>query len=49
MTTAVLTADEPVGIVVRSGTETQRVPRILMWFWANEEEATDEEEWRERK
>lgn len=49
MTTAVLAADEPVGIVVRGGDDTPRAPRILMWFWANEEEATDEEEWRERK
>jgi len=49
MTTAVLAANEPMGIVVRDGSEAQRAPRILMWFWANEEEATDEAEWRERK
>jgi len=48
MTTAVLAANEPMGIVVRDGGEAQRTPRILMWFWANEEEATDSEEWRER-
>jgi len=49
MTTAVLTADEPMGIVIRDGGEQRRAPRILMWFWANEEEANDDEEWRERK
>jgi len=49
MTTAVLAANEPVGIVIRNGDEARRAPRILMWFWANEEEANDEEEWRERK
>ncbi len=48
MTTAVMTVDEPVGIVIRSGEEARLAPRILMWFWANEEEANDEEEWRER-
>ncbi len=48
MTTAVLTANEPMGIVVRDGGETLRPPRILMWLWANEEEANDAEEWRER-
>jgi len=49
MTTAVLTADEPMGIVIRDGSEQRRAPRILMWFWANEEEANDDEEWRERQ
>ncbi len=49
MTTAVMAADEPVGIVVRGGDDLPRAPRILMWFWASEEEATNEEEWRERK
>ncbi len=49
MATAVLaTTGEPLGIVIRDGGETLRPPRILMWLWANEEEATDEEEWRER-
>jgi len=49
MTTAVLAADEPMGIVIRDGGEPRRAPRILMWFWANEEEANDDEEWRERQ
>jgi len=48
MATAVLAASEPVGIVIRNGGDPHRAPRILMWFWANEEEATDDEEWRER-
>jgi len=49
MTTAVLAADEPVGIVIRDGSDAHRAPRILMWFWANEEEANDDAEWRERQ
>jgi len=49
MATAVLaSAGEPLGIVIRDGGEVLRPPRILMWLWANEEEATNEEEWRER-
>ena len=49
MATAVLaTTGEPLGIVINDGGEASRPPRILMWFWANEEEATNEEEWRER-
>jgi len=49
MATAVLaSAGEPLGIVINNGGETVRPPRILMWLWANEEEATKEEEWRER-
>ncbi len=49
MTTAVLAATgEPLGIVIRDGGEVLRPPRILMWLWANEEDANDEEEWRER-
>ncbi len=49
MTTAVMaTTSEPLGIVVRDGGEALRPPRILMWFWASEEEANEEEEWRER-
>ena len=49
MATAVLaTSGEPLGIVIRDGGATLRPPKILMWFWATEEEATDEEEWRER-
>jgi len=39
MTTAVLAANEPVGIVIRDGGDVHRTPRILMWFWASEEEA----------
>jgi hypothetical protein len=46
--TAVLTAAEPLGIVVRDGGVSIRQPKILMWFWASEEEANDEEEWREK-
>jgi len=49
MTTAVIGANEPVGIVIRDGGDVRRAPRILMWFWASEEEANDNEEWRERK
>jgi len=49
MTTAVMAANEPVGIVIRDGGNAPRVPKILMWFWANEEEANDQEEWRERQ
>ncbi|HXY19757.1 MAG TPA: hypothetical protein VEH83_07135 [Gemmatimonadales bacterium] len=49
MATAVLAATEPVGIVIRDGADSRRAPRILMWFWADEEEANDEEEWRERR
>jgi hypothetical protein len=49
MTTAVLAANEPLGIVIRDGAEAHRAPRIMMWFWADEEEATNDEEWRERK
>ena len=48
MTTAVMTVSEPVGIVIRDRDDARRTPRILMWFWASEEEANDEEEWRER-
>jgi hypothetical protein len=49
MATAVLASTgEPLGIVINNGGESVRPPRILMWFWANEEEATKEEEWRER-
>jgi hypothetical protein len=49
MATAVVPAAmEPLGIVIRDGGATPRPPRILMWFWANEEEAQVEEEWRER-
>ena len=49
MATAVLaTTGEPLGIVINDGGEASRPPRILMWFWASEEEAQDEEEWRER-
>jgi hypothetical protein len=29
---------EPVGIVVRDGGEVHSQPRIMMWFWASEEE-----------
>ena len=49
MATAILAASEPVGIVIRDGGEAHRTPRILMWFWASEEEANDQEEWRERR
>ena len=49
MATAVLaSAGEPLGIVIRDGGEALRPPRILKWLWATEEEATEEEEWRER-
>jgi hypothetical protein len=49
MATAVVAATaEPLGIVIHDGGAAPRPPRILMWFWANEEEAQDEEEWRER-
>ncbi len=50
MATAAMQATmEPFGLVIRGGAEEQeRPPRIWMYFWANEEEATDEEEWRER-
>jgi len=44
-----IAANEPVGIVIRDGGDVHRTPRILMWFWASEEEANNEEEWRERK
>ena len=49
MATAVLAASEPVGIVIRDGTNARLAPRILMWFWASEEEANDDAEWRERQ
>jgi hypothetical protein len=49
MTTAVMaTTSEPLGIVIRNGADTIRPPRILVWLWANEEDANDAEEWRER-
>jgi hypothetical protein len=48
MTTAVLAADEPMGIVIQNGAELRRAPRILMWFWASEEETTGDTEWREK-
>jgi len=49
MATAVVSATvEPLGIVIQDGGVAPRPPRILMWFWANDEEAQDEEEWRER-
>jgi hypothetical protein len=47
-TAAVSATVEPFGIVIRDGGDAPRPPRILMWFWASEEEAHDEEEWRER-
>jgi hypothetical protein len=49
MATSMLAASEPVGIVIRDGGDAHRTPRILMWFWASEEEANDQEEWRERR
>jgi len=48
MATAVMAASEPVGIVIRDGGDVHRTPRILLWFWAREEEANNEDEWRER-
>jgi hypothetical protein len=39
----VIVQQEPVGIVVRDGGETHSQPRIMMWFWANQEEVPDRE------
>ncbi len=48
MATAAIPATiEPFGLVVRDGGETKPPPRIWMYFWADEEEANDDEEWRE--
>ncbi len=47
-TAAIQTTMEPFGLVVQDGGETKPAPRIWLYFWANEEEATDDEEWRER-
>lgn len=42
MATAVV-QHEPLGLVVRDGGDTHPAPRILMWFWANEDETPEEE------
>jgi hypothetical protein len=42
MATAVV-QHEPLGLVVKDGGDAHPAPRILMWFWANEEETPEEE------
>jgi len=37
MTPAIM-VQEPLGIVVRDGGEAHAAPRIMMWFWATEDE-----------
>jgi len=37
MATALVRTDPP-GIVVQDGSEPNAAPRILMWYWANEDE-----------
>lgn len=37
MATAIM-QNEPLGLVVRDGGEAHSAPRIMMWFWANEDE-----------
>jgi len=39
----VLVGAEPVGIVVHDDDEAPAVPRIMMWYWANEEETPQTE------
>jgi hypothetical protein len=39
----ILVENEPVGIVVRDGGDSPAVPRIMMWYWANEEETPERE------
>jgi hypothetical protein len=41
--TPVIGRQEPLGIVVQDGGEAHAPPRILMWFWANEEEVPERE------
>jgi hypothetical protein len=42
-TATVVLEREPVGIVVRDGGEVHSQPRIMMWFWANQEEVPPRE------
>jgi hypothetical protein len=42
MATAVV-QHEPLGLVIRDGGGTHPAPRILMWFWASEEETPEGE------
>ena len=35
---ASIVGQEPLGIVVRDGGEAHTAPRIMMWYWAVEEE-----------
>ena len=42
MATAIV-QHEPLGLVVRDGGTVLPHPRILMWFWANEEETPAKE------
>ena len=30
--------EEPLGIVVQDGGDTHAAPRIMMWYWASEDE-----------
>ncbi len=34
---------EPLGLVVHDGGEVQAAPRILMWYWASEDETPESE------
>lgn len=38
---AAMSRQEPRGIVVQDGGETLASPRIMMWYWASEEEIPD--------
>ena len=39
----VTSQSEPLGIVVHDGGEAHAAPRILMWFWASEEDVPERE------
>jgi len=40
---AAMVRQEPLGIVVQDGGEAHASPRIMMWYWANEDEIPERE------
>jgi len=39
----VIVRHEPLGIVVQDGGEAHAAPRIMMWYWADENEVPERE------